>query len=52
MESKQVGDSSLMHSDMEQELLFIYQSSDQKEVKTAKVLQLLDQLALGKSTQP
>ena len=50
-ESKQVGDSSLMHSDMEQELLSIYQSSDPKEVKTAKVLMLLDQLALGKSTQ-
>ena len=51
MESKQVGDTSPMDSDMEQELLSIYLSSDPKEVKTDKVLQLLAQYHLQKSIQ-
>jgi hypothetical protein len=52
MESKQVGDLSPMPCDLEQELQFIYQSSDPKEVKMAKVLQLLDLYHSHKSTQP
>ena len=36
----------------EQELQFIYQSSDPKEVKMAKVLQLLDLYHSHRSTQP
>jgi hypothetical protein len=52
MESKPAGDSSLMHSDMEQELLSIYQSSEPKEQKMKKVLLLLDLYRSHESTQP
>ena len=51
MESKQVGDTSAMDSDLEQELRSIYLSSDPKEVKTEKVLQLLAQYHSAKSIQ-
>ncbi len=46
------GDSSATLSDLELALLSIYLSSEPKEVKTAKVLQLLDQYRLEKSIQP
>jgi hypothetical protein len=52
MESKQAGDSSLMHSDMERELQSIYQSSEPKEQKMKKVLLLLDLYRSHESTQP
>ena len=52
MESKQVGDSSHMPFDLAHELRSIYLSSEPKEVKAAKVLQLLAQYHSVESIRP